>query len=86
MLTSKYNKLEIKILKSLRKKIKTIEEKINEIKETNPFLIPLALTSVFFGVPLLLARRAPAAIAAAYRAQLAIVWAGLAATAGKDPS
>jgi AcrR family transcriptional regulator len=46
----------------------------------------LALTSVFFGVPLLLARRAPAAIAAAYRAQLAIVWAGLTATAGKDPS
>ena len=46
----------------------------------------LALTSVFFGVPLLLARRAPAAIAAAYRAQLAIAWAGLVATAGKDPS
>jgi AcrR family transcriptional regulator len=38
------------------------------------------------GVPLLLARRAPAAIAATYRAQLAIVWAGLTATAGKDPS
>ena len=28
----------------------------------------------------------PPRIAAAYRAQLAIVWAGLAATAGKDPS
>lgn len=42
----------------------------------------LALVSVFFGVPLLLARRAPARVAAAYRQQLAIVWAGLTATAG----
>ncbi|MBK9034378.1 MAG: TetR/AcrR family transcriptional regulator [Myxococcales bacterium] len=46
----------------------------------------LALVSVFFGVPLILARRAPAAVAAAYRQQLEIVWAGLVATAGKDPS
>lgn len=44
----------------------------------------LALVSVFFGVPLILARRAPALIAGAYRQQLAIVWAGLAATARKE--
>jgi len=44
----------------------------------------LALVSVFFGVPLILARRAPALIAGAYRQQLAIVWAGLCASARKD--
>jgi hypothetical protein len=36
----KYNKMERKILISLKTKIKNIEEKINEIKETNHFLIP----------------------------------------------
>lgn len=44
----------------------------------------LALVSVFFGVPLILARRAPGQLAAAYRQQLALVWAGLAAPARKD--
>lgn len=44
----------------------------------------LALTSVFFGVPLILARRHPALIAPAYRQQLAIAWAGLAATAHEE--
>ncbi len=43
----------------------------------------LALVSVFFGVPLILARRAPTTIAAAYRQQLAITWGGLAAPARK---
>lgn len=37
---SKYNKLELKYLYGLRKKIKIIDEKICEIKETNQFLIP----------------------------------------------
>lgn len=46
----------------------------------------LALVSVFFGVPLILARRAPAMVAAAYRAQLAITWAGLTASARKARS
>ena len=39
-INSKYNKLELKYLNGLRKKIKDIEEKITEIKETNQFLIP----------------------------------------------
>lgn len=38
----------------------------------------LALTSVFFGVPLILQRQAPALIEPVYRQQLALVWAGLA--------
>ncbi len=46
----------------------------------------LALVSVFFGVPMLLARRSPGDVAAVYRRQLAIVWAGLGAPAGKDRS
>jgi AcrR family transcriptional regulator len=37
----------------------------------------LALTNVFFGVPLILGPRAPRAVRAAYHQQLAIVWAGL---------
>lgn len=36
----------------------------------------LALSSLFFGVPLLLARIAPTAVRSAYRAQLALLWAG----------
>ncbi len=40
VLKSKYNKLEIKLLQSLKSKINIIEEKILDIKETNPFLIP----------------------------------------------
>ena len=46
----------------------------------------LSLAAIFFGVPLLLARRAPAQVASAYRQQLDIVWAGLAATARKARS
>ena len=45
ILQSNYNKLEIKILKSLRRKIETIEQKIIEIKETNPFLIPKIISN-----------------------------------------
>jgi hypothetical protein len=37
---SKYNRLELRYLYGLRKKIKNIDEKICEIKETNQFLIP----------------------------------------------
>ena len=44
----------------------------------------LALVSVFFGVPLILARRAPAMVGAAYRQQLDVVWSGLGAGPGKD--
>ncbi len=44
----------------------------------------LSLVSVFFGVPLILARRAPAMVVAAYREQVAIAWAGLTAAARKD--
>lgn len=43
----------------------------------------LSLVSVFFGVPMILARRAPTQIAAAYRHQLALVWAGLSSPAGE---
>jgi len=44
----------------------------------------LALASVFFGVPLILARRAPELVGAMYRRQLDIVWAGLCAVARKE--
>lgn len=37
----------------------------------------LALVNVFFGVPLIFARRQPALIAALYQQQLQVVWAGL---------
>ena len=40
LINSKYNKLELKYLNGIRKKIKNIGEKITEIKETNQFLIP----------------------------------------------
>lgn len=38
----------------------------------------LAITNVFFGVPLILGPRAPHTVAAAYRQQLDIVWKGVA--------
>jgi AcrR family transcriptional regulator len=38
----------------------------------------LALTSLFFGVPLMLQRRDPSGVERAYRQQLALLWAGLA--------
>ena len=38
--------------------------------------LTLATASVFFGVPLLVGRRDPGAIAPLYRAQLALLWAG----------
>lgn len=47
----------------------------------DPMAALLALASVFFGVPLLLGGRAPQQVTAAYRQQLAIVWAGLSAPA-----
>ena len=40
----------------------------------------LGLTALFFGVPLVLARRDPALVEPLYRQQLAIYWAGLGAT------
>jgi AcrR family transcriptional regulator len=39
----------------------------------------LAITNVFFGVPLILGPRAPEQVAAAYRQQLDLVWKGLSA-------
>ncbi len=44
--------------------------------------LTLALASVFFGVPLLLARRQPEAIGPCYDAQLALLWAGARARPG----
>lgn len=45
----------------------------------------LALTAIFFGVPLVLGPRAPHLVADAYRRQLDIVWAGL-STPPRSPS
>ncbi len=42
--------------------------------------LTLAAVSVFFGVPLIFARRQPQAIAPLYRQQLALVWAGACST------
>jgi hypothetical protein len=47
--------------------------------------VMLAVASVFFGVPLVLGRRAPDAIEMVFRRQLALVWAGARAT-GKETS
>lgn len=45
----------------------------------------VSVGSVFFGVPLLLGRRAPQAIRESYRVQLQLIWAGIRALGEEEP-